>query len=114
MDTVDTIAIVDEGLLKMARHIFGEDLVKSAFIAETCIDGPGYSSSTERDLLKAGPWIKGTTYEDYDILGYDERTIIIQFMNDRFILFTNSEWASMENVPKENIHFSAFSSIECG
>lgn len=101
---LDVVLIKDEKLTRDAKKVFGDELVLSAYIAEGIITD---QADAERDLIKRDSWDKSELYDDFDGIAYDRSTIVIQFSNNRYVLFTNSEWGSMENLNLSKLHFSS-------
>ena len=89
---MDKVVIRRDMILeKMASRIFGEDIVDSAYI--TTWD---YGNSGKGEVEKR---LKENIYES-DTCGIDigAKDIIIKFRNGHAVLFTNSEWGSIDAI----------------
>ena len=83
----------DNILLAKARKLFGRDKIKAAYVTVP------YCGETKKELtqaFKTAEFIQDELAEN--ILCFDNKTIWIQFKDERIIEFTSSEWASMSPV----------------
>lgn len=89
---MDKVVIRRDMILeKMASRIFGEDIVDSAYI--TTWD---YGNSGKGEVEKR---LKENIYEsDTDGIDNGAKNIIIKFKNGHAVLFTNSEWGSIDAI----------------
>jgi hypothetical protein len=79
----------DEALLSMCQRIFGEGIVSMAYI--TTWD---YGNSTEDEIK--GRLHADTHTDDGSLqISCDAETIIIELVNGRRVVFSNSEWATI-------------------
>lgn len=89
-----TVVREDGKLLRQARAVFG-DLVKKAWITGYHYDH--MQKGEAEDLLTAAAKRLHESQKK-DGLRYDNETIVLEFNNGRTIMFSGSEWASMNVV----------------
>lgn len=75
---------------KIAKHIFG-DIVNKVYYAEV-----SYDFVTEEDSIARIDKYIETAQNKEDGIDQDCRMIVIEFVNGRNVIFSNSEWGSME------------------
>ncbi len=78
----------NDNLLNSAKLIFG-DIIVSAFITTEVKEDLNY---TEASFF--------TEVDNY--IEYDGEDIILTFSNGKSVLFTNSEWASIQSINMKN------------
>jgi hypothetical protein len=84
---------------KIAKNIFG-DIVRDVYLADVKYD----FYSEEEVLSNIEQYSQNiTTDESATELSQDALTIVIEFINDKKVVFTNSEWGSMAKFSEENI-----------
>ena len=88
----------NKDLLKAAKRVFGDELVINAWI--TTLDA-GFEPDYVRSRLDEET---SNVQPGKSELRYDAQNIVIEFCNGRKVLFTNSEWASMELTKDELIY----------
>lgn len=79
-----------EAVTKIAKNIFG-DIVKKAYYCEV-----HYSSITEAETIATIDREIANSFHTETSIDQDGRTIVIEFVNGRSVVFSNSEWGSME------------------
>ncbi len=89
---MEKLAIVrDAALEQMAKTIFGAGLVDKAYVNSYWFDSRTACENKER--------LARELYEEGDDeICLDGKNIVILFTNGRAVLFTNSEWGSIEKV----------------
>ena len=80
----------DKRLLSTAKYIFGANVVNNAFVSTYDI------YSTREEVIERIEENMFTRIED--VIQYDSETIILEFVGGNMVMFTNSEWASIEKV----------------
>ena len=89
MKNVDMLKEV-EAVTKIAKNIFG-DIVHKVYYAESHfahVDEAITIASIDRDIANSSH--SETTIDQ------DGKTIVIEFINGRSVVFSNSEWGAME------------------
>lgn len=79
-----------EAVTKIAKNIFG-DIVHKVYYCES-----HYAQVDEADTIaRIDREVAGSFHTDTSI-DQDGRTIVIEFVNGRSVVFSNSEWGGME------------------
>lgn len=89
-----TVVREDGKLLRQARAVFG-DLVKKAWITGYHYD---HMPQGEAEGLLTASAKRLHAAQKKDELRYDNESIVLEFSNGRTIMFSGSEWASMNVV----------------
>ena len=88
----------DKYLTKQCKLIFGEEIVKNAYLCILQFDDKNKYYFEEMFLN-----IKKGIKLDNNCIDYDGNKIIIEFVNENYVLFTNSEWGDITKITNENL-----------
>jgi hypothetical protein len=88
-------------LLHLAQSVFGKEIVKNAWVSTTSYSDVEYAikelSKSEQGYDELDLW------ENVNSIDYDTDEILIEFSTGKKVLFSASEWASVESLSEENI-----------
>jgi len=101
MSELKVIAERNEELTDIAKSVFGEDLVLSAYVTTATYSKEELNWEVYIELQKAASNYFGTINNELDL---DTKDIIIQFCNGRHLYFTNSEWGSISIINEFEIY----------
>jgi hypothetical protein len=79
-----------EAVTKIAKNIFG-DIVHKVYYAES-----HYSTVEEAETIARIDREIASSFHTENSIDQDGRTIVIEFVNGRSVVFSNSEWGAME------------------
>ena len=85
---------VDATLLAMCQRVFGEGIVKGAYVV-TWDYGNSKPGEVKRRLTEAMFIDNGE-----DAINYGAQEILLEFTNGNSVIFQNSEWATIYKVTK--------------
>lgn len=81
-----------KNLEAQAKNTFG-DIVKSAYF---CSSYPNYDGND--DIIQELDYFEKSCHDYYDMIDLDGRTIIIEFINNRKVVFSASEWGNIQDI----------------
>ena len=85
----------DENLLKMAQRVFGEDIVKDAYVCSWFIVG---STPPGTEVVRLNKEMyKPADFEEGAGISFDMKHIRLALCSGQVVDFKSSEWASMAN-----------------
>ncbi len=79
-----------ESVASVAKNIFG-DIVNKVYYAEL-----HYDFRDEEKTIASIDYKINHSFNDNKSIDQDDKTIIIEFVNGKRVIFFNSEWGSME------------------
>ena len=79
-----------ESVTEIAKNIFG-DIVNKVYYAEL-----HYDFRDEAIAIASIEYKIKHSFNDDKSINQDDKTIIIEFVNGKRVIFSNSEWGSME------------------
>lgn len=79
-----------EAVTKIAKNIFG-DIVHKVYYAES-----HYANVEEAETIARIDREISSSFHTENCIDQDGRTIVIEFINGRSVVFSNSEWGGME------------------
>jgi hypothetical protein len=89
-----TVYKKDYSLLLLAEEVFGDDIVKNAYVSTWIFKSDNDSEVTNRLSEESNYFSSNAEYG----LGMDSSNIVIEFKNGRKILFTSSEWTDIKDI----------------